>query len=145
MKACIQRVTCAKVTISGETVGEIGPGMLVLLGVAAGDTEADAKYLAGKKQFDEAGTILRDIDLERLSPEMLLRWIETAECVGDVDRGMEVARTMVDRVFDHDRYVCFNCGESFPVLDWRCQKCKSWGSIKSRTAYKLSSNAGVCD
>jgi D-tyrosyl-tRNA(Tyr) deacylase len=48
MKACIQRVTRARVTVSGETVGEIGPGMLVLLGVAAGDTEADAKYLAEK-------------------------------------------------------------------------------------------------
>ncbi|MBN2580276.1 MAG: D-tyrosyl-tRNA(Tyr) deacylase [Pirellulales bacterium] len=48
MKACIQRVTRAKVTVSGETVGEIGAGMLVLLGVAKGDTEADARYLAEK-------------------------------------------------------------------------------------------------
>jgi D-aminoacyl-tRNA deacylase len=48
MKACIQRVSRAKVTISGETVGEIGLGMLVLLGVAARDNEGDAGYLAEK-------------------------------------------------------------------------------------------------
>ena len=48
MKACIQRVCRAKVTISGEISGEIGLGMLVLLGVAEGDTEADVRFLAEK-------------------------------------------------------------------------------------------------
>ena len=41
MKAVIQRVTSAKVEVQGETVGECGRGLLVLLGVAVGDTEED--------------------------------------------------------------------------------------------------------
>ena len=48
MKAVIQRVSSASVRIAGEVTGEIGPGLLVLLGVQAGDTEADARWLAAK-------------------------------------------------------------------------------------------------
>lgn len=48
MRAVIQRVSRAKVTVGGEVVGEIGPGLLVLLGVGSGDTRADADYLAEK-------------------------------------------------------------------------------------------------
>jgi D-aminoacyl-tRNA deacylase len=48
MRAVIQRVSRCKVTVNETTVGEIGPGLLVLLGVGNGDTEADAEYLVGK-------------------------------------------------------------------------------------------------
>ena len=48
MRAVVQRVSRAKVTIGGEITGEIGPGLLVLLGVSAGDTPTDANYLAEK-------------------------------------------------------------------------------------------------
>ena len=48
MRACIQRVRRAEVRVAGETCGRIGPGMLVLLGVAVGDVEADARQLAQK-------------------------------------------------------------------------------------------------
>jgi D-tyrosyl-tRNA(Tyr) deacylase len=48
MRAVCQRVSEARVRVSGETVGEIGPGLCVLLGVARGDGEADAERLAGK-------------------------------------------------------------------------------------------------
>lgn len=48
MKACIQRVRWARVRVNGETVGEIGSGLLVLLGVATEDTEAEAQALAKK-------------------------------------------------------------------------------------------------
>ena len=48
MRAVIQRVSRAKVTVGGEVVGEIGPGLLVLLGVGSGDPRADADYLAEK-------------------------------------------------------------------------------------------------
>lgn len=48
MKACIQRVRWARVRVNGETVGEIGPGLLVLLGVAMNDTEKEAQSLADK-------------------------------------------------------------------------------------------------
>ncbi|MFH1651089.1 MAG: D-aminoacyl-tRNA deacylase [Chloroflexota bacterium] len=48
MKALLQRVSRASVTVSGEEVGSIGTGLVVLVGVAAGDTEKDADYLAQK-------------------------------------------------------------------------------------------------
>ena len=48
MRALVQRVQNASVRVDGETVGAIGPGILILLGVARGDTEADARFLAGK-------------------------------------------------------------------------------------------------
>lgn len=48
MKALLQRVIKASVTVKGEVVGEIGPGLVVLLGVANGDTEKDADYLVNK-------------------------------------------------------------------------------------------------
>ncbi len=48
MKALVQRVTEASVSVNGETVGKIGRGLTVLLGVAAGDTEKDADYLVQK-------------------------------------------------------------------------------------------------
>jgi D-aminoacyl-tRNA deacylase len=48
MRAVVQRVSRAQVTVNGETAGEIGLGLLVLLGVGQADTEADAAYLAEK-------------------------------------------------------------------------------------------------
>ncbi len=48
MKALLQRVTGASVSIGGETVGRIGQGLVIFVGVANGDTEKDAQYLAQK-------------------------------------------------------------------------------------------------
>jgi D-tyrosyl-tRNA(Tyr) deacylase len=48
MRALLQRVKEARVEVEGRTVGAIGRGLLVLLGVARGDTPADADYLAEK-------------------------------------------------------------------------------------------------
>jgi D-tyrosyl-tRNA(Tyr) deacylase len=48
MKALIQRVSSASVTVEGKVVGSIEGGLLVLLGVAEGDSEADVSYLADK-------------------------------------------------------------------------------------------------
>ena len=48
MRALLQRVSKAKVSVGGETVGEIGAGLLVLLGVSHEDTEAEARKLAQK-------------------------------------------------------------------------------------------------
>src|SRR5581483_8951485 len=48
MRAVVQRVARAEVRVDGERVGAIGAGLLVLLGVAAGDDEAAAERLAGK-------------------------------------------------------------------------------------------------
>ena len=56
----LQRVTGASVSIGGETVGRIGQGLVIFVGVANGDTERDAQYLAQKTVSlrifaDEAG------------------------------------------------------------------------------------------
>ncbi len=48
MRAVVQRVSWARVRVAGETVGEIGQGLLVLVGAAAGDTPTDAALLADK-------------------------------------------------------------------------------------------------
>ncbi|MCL4191191.1 MAG: D-tyrosyl-tRNA(Tyr) deacylase [Thermoguttaceae bacterium] len=48
MKACVQRVARASVSVEGEVVGAIGRGLLVLLGVAREDAETDARLLAEK-------------------------------------------------------------------------------------------------
>jgi len=48
MRAVIQRVKSADVKIEGKTVGEIGQGFLVLLGIESGDTQTDADYIIKK-------------------------------------------------------------------------------------------------
>ena len=48
MRAVVQRVSRAQVTVKGEVTGQIRRGLLVLLGVARDDSETDASYLAGK-------------------------------------------------------------------------------------------------
>lgn len=58
MRALIQRVASASVAVEGRVLAQIGPGMLVLLGVGAGDTEAEADRIARKitalRIFDDA-------------------------------------------------------------------------------------------
>ncbi len=66
MRAVLQRVTRASVTVGDAVVGEIGAGWLVLLGVARGDTDDDADRLAGKvvnlRAFeDDLGKMNRDV------------------------------------------------------------------------------------
>ena len=60
MRALVQRVSRASVSVAGETVSSIGPGLLVLLGVGSEDTAEDADWLAAKVSSlrvfpDEAG------------------------------------------------------------------------------------------
>ena len=60
MRVVVQRVSSASVDIDGERVAEIGPGLLILVGATHGDSEDDARLLAGKAAnlrifADEAG------------------------------------------------------------------------------------------
>ena len=48
MRAVLQRVTRAQVSVDGEVIGQIGPGLVILLGVAQGDTQADVDWMAEK-------------------------------------------------------------------------------------------------
>lgn len=66
MRAVVQRVTRAAVRVGGETVGEIGRGLLVLVGAGAGDEPADAaalaEKLAGLRVFpDDEGRMNRSV------------------------------------------------------------------------------------
>lgn len=74
MRALVQRVNNASVTVEGEVIGEIGKGLLILLGVTHKDTETDASYLAEKAaglrifndENDKMNLSLLDIDGEAL-------------------------------------------------------------------------------
>lgn len=66
MRALVQRVTRARVTVAERTTGEIAAGLLVLLGATHADGEGEARWLAGKvaglRVFaDEAGKMNRDV------------------------------------------------------------------------------------
>ncbi len=58
MRAVLQRVTAASVTVAGEIVGTIGPGLVALVGIASGDADPDCQYIADKiadlRLFDPA-------------------------------------------------------------------------------------------
>lgn len=66
MKALVQRVKYARVGVAGEIVGEIGPGVLILLGVGRNDTDVETAFVADKcanlRIFeDEAGKMNRSV------------------------------------------------------------------------------------
>lgn len=62
MRIVIQRVSSASVTVDSDTVGAIGPGLLVLVGVENGDTDDDCRYLAAKtcamRIFDDENGVM---------------------------------------------------------------------------------------
>ena len=89
MRAVVQRVTRAKVTVDGETVGEIQKGLVVLLGVARDDTERDVSYLANKipslRIFDdELGKM--NVSLKDCGGGVLV--VSQFTLCGDVRRGL---------------------------------------------------------
>ncbi|MGN0520090.1 MAG: D-aminoacyl-tRNA deacylase [Candidatus Fimenecus sp.] len=75
MKAVIQRVKHAQVSVDGKTVGKVGEGYMILVGVQAGDTDADAEILARKTanlrvftdENDKMNRSVLDIDGEILA------------------------------------------------------------------------------
>ena len=88
MRAVVQRVSRARVTVNGDTTGEIGLGLLVLLGVGAGDTRADADYLAektiGLRIFEDAGGKM-NLSVAEVSGTLLV--VSQFTLYGDVRRG----------------------------------------------------------
>lgn len=62
MRAVVQRVTESNVTVNGETVGAIGPGIMVLIGVSTEDTDRDLKYIVDKvpnlRIFDDENGVM---------------------------------------------------------------------------------------
>ena len=89
MRAVVQRVTRARVTIDGEIVGEIGNGLVVLLGIARDDTKADADYLVPKilalRIFDDAEGRM-NVSVKDIDGGLLV--VSQFTLYGDVRRGL---------------------------------------------------------
>ncbi len=89
MRAVLQRVTRAKVTVANEIVGEIGNGLVVLLGVARDDQNGDAEYLAAKitalRIFDDAEGKM-NLSVKEIDGGVLV--ISQFTLYGDVRRGL---------------------------------------------------------
>lgn len=88
MRAVVQRVTRCRVLVETEVVGEIGPGLLVLLGVGKGDNEAAADYLAekvlGLRIFEDDQEKM-NLSVQDKSGEVLV--VSQFTLFGDVRRG----------------------------------------------------------
>ena len=89
MRAIVQRVTRGSVTVDGEIVGQIGNGLVVLLGVAHDDTKADADYLAPKiaslRIFDDSDGKM-NVSLKEIAGGLLI--VSQFTLYGDVRRGL---------------------------------------------------------
>ena len=84
MRALVQRVSEASVSVAGETAGAIGAGLLVLLGFSAEDTDEDASYIVGKavnlRIFDDEGRFNRsalDVGAELLLVSQFTLYADT--------------------------------------------------------------------
>src|SRR5439155_26343253 len=89
MRAVVQRATRAKVTVDGETVGEMGNGLVVLLGIARDDTKVEAAYLVDKianlRIFDdEEGKM--NLSVKDVNGALLI--VSQFTLYGDVRRGL---------------------------------------------------------
>jgi D-tyrosyl-tRNA(Tyr) deacylase len=89
MRAVVQRVTRARVAVEGEIVGEIGKGLVVLLGVAANDSANDAEYLADKisalRMFDDHDGRM-NLSVKDIGGAILV--VSQFTLYGDVRRGL---------------------------------------------------------
>ena len=114
MRAVVQRVTRAKVTVDDETTGEIQKGLVVLLGIARDDSQTDVSFLAKKiialRIFDDADGKM-NLSLKEVGGAMLV--ISQFTLYGDVKRGLrpswidaappEIAEPLYDYFVDEVR------------------------------------------
>ena len=89
MRAVVQRVTRASVTVDGKIIGEIGNGLVVLLGIARDDAEKDASYLVEKiaalRIFDDEKGVM-NVSVKDVNGGMLV--VSQFTLYGDVRRGL---------------------------------------------------------
>lgn len=116
MRAVVQRVTHASVTVDHAVVGEIGPGLLVLLAAGEGDTEAEARWLAHKtanlRIFSDAEGKM-NLSVQAIGGSVLV--VSQFTLYGDIRRGFrpsfvkaappDIAEALVDVFVDALRAV----------------------------------------
>ncbi len=79
MRAVLQRVTHASVTVDGQIVGEIGHGLLILLGIGHGDSEAQVKTLSEKIVHLEGGIFGAYMQVELLNDGPVTLWLDSEQ------------------------------------------------------------------
>lgn len=88
MRAVVQRVKKSAVTVDGKVTGSIGQGLMVLIGVKKGDTEADAEYLARKiaalRVFDDENGVM-NVNIKDAGGEILA--VSQFTLYGDARKG----------------------------------------------------------
>jgi D-aminoacyl-tRNA deacylase len=109
MRAVVQRVSRCRVTVEGRGVGEIGAGLLVLLGVSKADTEAAADYLAekviGLRIFEDAEGKM-NLSVQEAGGALLV--VSQFTLYGDVRRGRRPSFDSAARPEEARRlYECF--------------------------------------
>lgn len=88
MRALIQRVTGASVTVDGKKISEIGKGILILLGITHGDNQDDARYLLekiGNLRIYEGADGKLDLSIRDVGGELLL--VSQFTLYGECDKG----------------------------------------------------------
>lgn len=130
MRAVVQRVSEARVAVGGRTVAAIGPGLLVLIGVGVGDTQADADYIARKvaelRIFEDSERKM-NLSVEEISGSVLV--VSQFTLYGDCRKGRrpsfddamppEAARGLVERVCEllRERGLRVESGEFGAMMD----------------------------
>ena len=121
MKAILQRVTDAKVEVDSKTVGEIGTGFLILLGVENGDTEKEADALAAKiaglriftDENDKMNLSLKDVNGELLIVSQFTLYANCKE--GNRPSFVEAAKP--DIAIPLYEYFVSECKKIIPVVE----------------------------
>ena len=121
MKAILQRVTKAKVEVDSKTVGEIGTGFLILLGVENGDTEKEADALAAKiaglriftDENDKMNLSLKDVNGELLIVSQFTLYANCKE--GNRPSFVEAAKP--DVAIPLYEYFVSECKKIIPVVE----------------------------
>lgn len=104
MRAVVQRVTNSSVTVDEQITGQIGKGLMVLIGVEDGDTEKDAEYIAKKvtalRVFDDAEGVM-NLSVQDIGGEILA--VSQFTLLGDVRKGNRPSYFTAARPEEADR------------------------------------------
>lgn len=121
MKLVIQRVTNAKVDVEGKTVGKIGKGFLVLLGIKEGDTKEQADYLVRKlinlRVFEDENDKM-NVPLKSVNGELLIisQFTLYGDCIKSGNRPSFIEAAKSDTAIPLYEYFIEECKKQVPVV-----------------------------